>query len=530
MKKEDILGLKASHVSAMLSVAVALGILGGCVVQCAYGGLDVNCEVVIDTLFAQEVNCEFQLEKTGDQYDQEDFYDFFQPFYGCIDMSPDEMRVWKQEVTEDLNSVISDANGLKDVITAISNFLDDYRRDYIVCTDGGEVSPFTGNASSNEAITSFWNNVQAVAPSKLLQKVNSVFDSMQTGGSSGLARKRYQVMIYSGFVEAAKDVENQIRSKVDFEQANAMAEGVATAFEGVKARVQELPEEPMDGVYSWVGGDDIGGGGGPDAYNWCTVEQGAAIIELIRKTQDEVKTIKTDLQLFSDAMTTTVSNLVAGSFFYTDYGGFVNDGFYVRINNDGTNVNWKQFYRLGSLTESVPGYNPSNIMHRIELLLFGLSGAGDDETEIPSKYHDQDFDEFATDASSSVTNMIETFVAQADQHRTRAESLKDSFLTFIQSFSSLRGKNALESSDVFTPQFQFTVGGQSVDVPSITLGDNNETIPVVQRIGNLFHGFCSFIFYIGGAFILWRYWSWFSVWVFRFCKWASEIIGGLFVK
>lgn len=257
------------------------------------------------------------------------------------------------------------------------------------------------------------------------------------------------------------------------------------------------------------GGDGESGSGDG---RWCTEEQGRAIIQLLADIKDyfrECKEAVLDIQK-------NVKSLREGLF--TSYSHIPTE--------EKLGMRWQDLY-LSGYSPGFHGYDSTNVLARIELLLAGMSGVLTNSTFVAdveklSKNQDQNV--------SSVTNDLKSFnegfesVIHDREQATR--SIGDAIVGLYQKFRTWSG--APFSTAQMISSYSVDWGdGESMDVPGVAM--NQEHVPWANIVRVVVRSCMSvvYIFLTIGVFV--KFHIAFIQWCWRYVKWAIELMQGLFV-
>lgn len=176
---------------------------------------------------------------------------------------------------------------------------------------------------------------------------------------------------------------------------------------------------------------------------------------------------------------------------------------------------WQDVYLAGRPTSW--GYNPTNVLERIEVLLYGISGVGtngDDVASVPS------------DASSStrqIISLVEGMETDVEVNQDKVESLGQEILGFFSTFTSFAGR-AMTQNEEILPSVKITWNEKKVDIPAIT---SNGDVSTWNNFAVFLRAVCVVLYILGALLLVWYYWAWFSKYAIAFVKWASEIVNSV---
>lgn len=245
------------------------------------------------------------------------------------------------------------------------------------------------------------------------------------------------------------------------------------------------------------------------AGRWCTEEQGDAIINLLREQVDYLLSISNYLHSV---------DLHLGGLYRTFMS--LRGGIPAEESLDNT---WQDIY-LSNTTGSF-AYGYTNVMERIELLLYGLSGVGTNDTGFTSA--ENPFDEGEDTAQNEYDRTMEKFEDVENSYElggVRMQSLWDRLVLFFNAFQHLVGQ-ALEPNTGLVGSFSFQLSTNDFDVPSLTTGQEvgfANTLQSICRVG------MSALYWIFAGVVGIKFYMWFFSKVLFFLKWAWELLHGLF--
>lgn len=242
---------------------------------------------------------------------------------------------------------------------------------------------------------------------------------------------------------------------------------------------------------------------------WCTEEQGNALIALLEEQRQYLLSISNHLH--------SVDLHLGGLYrtFMTLRGGIPAE--------DNLDKPWQDIY-LSNTTGSF-SYGYTNIAERIELLLYGLSGVGTNDTGFTSAHNP--FDEGEETAQNEYDRTMDKFEDVENSYElggVRIQSLWDRLVLFFGAFQHLVG-SALEPNTGLVGSFSFQLSSNDFDVPSLSTGQDvgfANTLQSVCRVG------MSALYWIAAGIIGVKFYVWFFAKVLFFLKWAWELLHGLF--
>lgn len=256
------------------------------------------------------------------------------------------------------------------------------------------------------------------------------------------------------------------------------------------------------------GKDPPGGSGGGSGIstngNWCTFDQGEAIKDLLRDLKTWAERQHSQLIAISNYVHSSYETLRSGLF--SDYTAIPRG------------EDWQDLYLSGQPTAW--GYDPTNIIQRIEVLLYGMSGIS---TNAPS------LEDTTPDAYQTVDDVSDAAASiRTDADGTAATTLGAAVLDFFRAFTP-RTKNYQGGEEIIA-EVSIQVGNDTHYVPAMRLGESGFLVDTMASVKTCVNGLCSVLFWVGGAFAVFRFWTWFSSWCIKLSKWAVELCTSLFAS
>lgn len=242
---------------------------------------------------------------------------------------------------------------------------------------------------------------------------------------------------------------------------------------------------------------------------WCTEEQGEAMIDLLREQRDYLISISNYLE--------SVDSHLGGIYrtFMNLRGGIPSES--------ELDQSWQDIYLSNSTGSFDYGY--TNVMERIELLLYGISGVGTNDSGFTSA--DNPFDEGESTAQNEYDRTMAQFDDLGSSFETGGEdvqSLFDRLVRFFQAFQNLVG-SVLDPGTSLVGSFSFQLSTNDFDVPSLVTSEDvgiANTLQATCRVG------MSALYWIVAGIIGIKFYVWFFAKVLFFLKWAWELLNGLF--
>lgn len=246
--------------------------------------------------------------------------------------------------------------------------------------------------------------------------------------------------------------------------------------------------------------------------NWCTKDQGNAITNLLNELKAYLK--KVDDRLVAQTNYQRECRDIIRSGLFTDYNAIP------PLSQLGGN--WQEIYLDGNETNW--GYQPTNILARIELLLYGMSQVGTNQTafsdeSISSTEAAESFD----DAKDNLTTTFSSLTTDLDGRPY--QSLGDSLIGFFRSFE-YRPQPLYADTTLID---SFTVSEQSRDgsltrvvVPAIRVGA--ETVGVFNSMSRISSTMFTAIYLVFYGYMVFLFWRGYSLLAVKFFQWIIQII------
>lgn len=240
------------------------------------------------------------------------------------------------------------------------------------------------------------------------------------------------------------------------------------------------------------------------------LEQLDTILEYLRHIDDDQHTrsnqlsyISTNLVILSERTHATYELLRMSLF---------NDA--TIVTDDGAN-SWSNVYNSGK--SQLYDYNRSNILQRIELLLYGVSGINS-EVETDTESYEQSMQIIETSLQESQQQLTSSLQSHSQKLSTIGDSLKG----FFQSASFL-GQGSIAYS--ILPSVSITIGRDNFDVH--TLGMDEAQHSTVQSFCGFVRIAFQVIFHVTGIILIFVYYKWFISACNKLFRWLWDLINGM---
>lgn len=410
----------------------------------------------------------------------------------CLQMSSDDMIQFKMQIAQyfsqfvdDMDYVYTASTSVRDEIYHLQQWIADI--------------PYFGNSSSTFAErTNFIVSVARPYPSFGSINLGQIVDSNYVNFSlTSLYVARWIDSWNTGrnlLVSFSSQYLNSWFNSTDEIQTKSITSRSMVA--SASHLVELLPTEPC--VLSVATNSPSGGGGGnvvTNYGNWCTYDQGDALIAALDKICDWCESAEGYLKSVSNSLHSidkTVSRSLFSSYSHLPdvetfnlYGG------------------WTNLYFQGSESYPLEGYEPTNVLQRIELLLYGLSIGLNPTNEVsPESVSNR-----LSSATNSVSSTFNGFAVSNDsfvaEMNTRGSSMLSTFSAFYNSFSSLSGES-LTTSTQFIPDTSFSIGENSYTIPFVGPTSAAATANGVVATLRVFSACLWTIIGLWGCFWYWR--------------------------
>lgn len=425
----------------------------------------------------------------------------------CVAITPAELAAGVVQLKSAYRNIMSDASVNKDIARSMQSHCAEKQAD--ISKYYGPLPSYGGNANAYiTSLRSYYTEVvQGDHGTQTVLTTN--YSQSATGLSASL--KNLCAATYAGGIYdyattyVSPSLASMSESAYDIQLGS---ENIYDEIAGLELLIDRLDSaEPCTNVTDYVGVTLPGGGGSSTNVSCCCREQLDALLEYVQHIDADQH--KRFVQLAS------ISNNVHSISMKMDkYGRQIVDAFYTDYNAIPDGTDWRTLYLSGSPTGW--GYNPTNVLERLEALLYGLSGVSTNAGEFAS------LDDEITADTHGVENL------QTDADSAGITSLGSDIVSFFSAFSEVVGA-PLSTDTAFTPQVNFEMGETRYQVPSLRLDNEAGSIASgVNSIGTLFRLFMVTVYLLSACFIVFYYWQWFASWCVRLSKWLVEIISSMF--
>lgn len=424
----------------------------------------------------------------------------------CVAMSPQYVRNWKETALTEISFIDSELSSARMYARTITNDL------YAVAHAGDGLQYFTGTYASAAERNAFVDDQIVPNSSSLVYTAAAAgFNSNSSGDTFpyGSSANRVSAVLgcWNGALAYANQVAPTARDSIEYAEAIEGSVGyvIDERLPTMRVMIGDLSDEEC--TAQWDGGNDGGGSGATTnslSGNWCTYDQGEAIKELLGDLKEWGRQAVARLSAISNFTEQTVRTLRSGLF--SDYTAIP----------EGTD--WQTVYLQGQPTGW--GYDPTNILQRLEMLVYGISGIATNSDAFTS-------DDYPEDASA-VTNNI-NLVTDAAAAQAGADTLGDALVEFFDLFSDLGGRS-MQSGEFLLDDSSFALNGENFDVPGLTASDNGNLVGTYNLAQSLVSAGFTVVYCLFGIMAVWFYWTWFAEKALWFTKWISEVVNSLFAS
>lgn len=432
----------------------------------------------------------------------------------CVAMSPEYVRNWRDDAHSTIEylkaGVVATSNHADTIIQMLSYYTNTIPN-YVPAPGSfsditnlfAEVGLYYGDAQPKNPAADITYEVYPTFPERIQNTTN--------------ARLRHNV--YYG----AAEMYNQFSE-------NSAVPAVSTAdtiksncgqlrdgLDSLNVKIDLLSDVECTAQWDGATGGDIGGGSGGATIvtnqisgNWCTYDQGEAIKELLADIKKWERDQISYLQSVSNYLSSIDASIKSALF-----------SRYTHIPSESSmGETWQDVYLAGLPTQW--GYEPTNILQRIELLVYGMSGVGTNNTDVAEATGiDPDEAETAGDDAKDALDELSVgdSAASAD-----VRSIMDALTSFFRTFNGLTGDRF--SGQTAMGSYSVEIGERRYDVPALVVDSNSANMAnVVQSACRAFLT-CAYLLF--AVFCGWRFYVLFLGAAVKYAKWAQELLSSLF--
>ena len=427
----------------------------------------------------------------------------------CVAATPQQMRQIKDELAE-FTSAIADfsqsifQNSSK-IQLQINARNEDVSNFYHV---NNEIGAVVVNGSFTVISNLVYNN-----PIQSTQKslTKNLIENYSGSGAWNSNKSRMVVGYFDGIYDYAHSQDSEYTRMSDrLSDLQLDAEYADMYAQSIYQKVCDIPEEACTEITYLPGYAPGEGGSSTTNVPGIGIEQLDTILEYLRHIDEDQHTrsnqlsyISTNIVILKERTDATYELLRMS---------LMNDA--TIITDDGVN-SWSNVYNNGS--SQLYDYNRSNILQRIELLLYGVSGINSDiETDTAS--YEQSMETIETSLHQSQENLT----ASLQGHSQKLSTIGDSLKGFFQSASFL-GQGSIAYT-IF-PSVSITIGQDNFDVHSLAMDEAQHSIV---------ESFCGFVriafqvvFHVTGIILIFFYYKWFISACNKLFRWLWDLINGM---
>lgn len=428
----------------------------------------------------------------------------------CAAISPDQLCALADQIEtqagyikQATDTIMDKASIVQDSIEVHRNDIDTFRLFTVPIFSPDEIYAVT-----NYAFTS--TNLQA-------QAMRRTFSNRDDFWDDGLSEFQVVVGAANGvYYYANNTVLPQLNSY--YQDVSDISGQAAIANSAAWTITDELLPELREGCNACQAGIGSGGGGGSSGGtnsngtvtgDWCTFDQGEAIKRLLSELSNYVARCEGRLLGISNNTAIIIQSIKDA--IYSPYNAIPEAAGL-------GGQTWQDVYLQGADTPW--GYESTNYLARIELLLYGLSGVGTNSTFMGE---DEDFSQADQDLNA-LKNSLGGIRSDADG--TQAETLGQAVVNFFNAFTPTT--KALDDGDELLPEIPYSLGGEEYMVPGINATGRN--VQLYNTLQPFVRGTCTAVYFFIGALSVFFYWRWFAEKCVAFSKWAIELVGTLFYQ
>lgn len=433
----------------------------------------------------------------------------------CVAMSPEYVRNWKAEADGHLSFSLTELDRVRS--SYLSESIDRITPYTKKCDRGGldlvdETRPTYSNFFVRVGLK-HPNGSGGPAKNKAAELVNGLGYSNVTG--SGLEKYMAKYSQYDGAAAAFNEVADQAIIVTNrLRQAYDSIYQVQNRISTLKINLDDLSDEHC--TAQWDGPSSISPDHGSAIVtnqvsgDWCTYEQGIMIIDTLQALEDWIDREEKYLQSVTNWISAVDSTIVAN--LNTSYGAIPSA--------ENLGGDWRDVYLAGQRTQW--GYEPTNILARMELLLYGLSGVGTNSTDVAEETGIDPTD--ADTAGDSAASALEDLSLDGSGPSGDFDTISDALGRFYRRFSSLTG--AQFAGQQVSASYSVEIGEQRYDVPAFQLDTQHSRIANTAQL--MCRSFLVILYLLGAAYAGFRFYAVFLAFVVKYAKWAQELLSSLF--
>lgn len=429
----------------------------------------------------------------------------------CAAISPDQLCSLADQIEERAGYIKEATDNIMDKAYTVQQSIDEHRDEISTYrTFGYRNVPGVISTITNYAY--YTNNAQAYAMRYAGAPASGSYNTNNLSTSPSWMAVAGNAVYYYANNTVVPQLNQYYQDISDISGQAAIANNAAWVI------TEDLLPELREGCTACQSGTGSGGGGGSSGGtnsnvtvtgDWCTFDQGEAIKRLLSELSNYVARCEGRLLGISNNTAIIIQSIKDA--FYSPYNAIPE---YAGLGGQ----TWQDVYLQGADTPW--GYESTNYLARIELLLYGLSGVGTNSTFMGE---DEDFSQ-AEQNLNALKNSLGGIRSDADG--TQAETLGQAVVNFFNAFTPTT--KALDDGDELIPEIPYSLGGQEYMVPGINATGRN--VQLYNTLQPFVRGTCTALYCFIGALSVFFYWRWFAEKCVAFSKWAIELVGTLFYQ
>lgn len=424
----------------------------------------------------------------------------------CVAMSPEYVRSWKQSMTRSILDELHELDNVRNSCYVALDILSPYTKKY----------PISGlELSQPGPITNFVETTPGVKNSKPFKAANAVYDDYAPTLSVTILRR--WIAAYDGAAYSYNEVADSVIESTNYiRKAERDTYAVQTRLSDLTGVIDQLSEEECTAQWDGPASESPDYGSGPVTNqvngDWCTYEQGQMMINTLNALEEWIDKEEKYLQSLTNWVSTVNYTIIAN----------LNTTYNAIPDENGLSDTWQNIYLDG---QPQPwGYQPTNILARIELLLYGLTGVGTNHTSVV------DTEEAQEDGTDNMSDAVSDAVSEADFSRQQEQlsSIKDAMLRFCDAFYV---ENPNLSNARFTPEIRFrlqTTSGEEFDTTFEPVTLPQSQVGTVEAIIETIRVACIVFYYVLMAYCVFSFWRTIAKYVVFSIKWAQELLTSIF--
>lgn len=421
----------------------------------------------------------------------------------CVNMTPETCRQIKSDVASDCENIYQSALMISDLGNQLKDRIDHEIQDIATFRRFGKL-PRSADLTSSD-LDAFTNYVFSVdnSQTRLCRSNSQYFNA---------SYKRYLVSYNNGIYDYANTFTKP--QLLDLKQnSDSILENSNYLFWKITS-LGNFVDQNLNCSSCPGGGDGTNDCNECTGGRWCTEEQGRAIIELLTDSKDYLENLKASLFDISNNVVLAVQNLHDGLF--TSYTHIPTE--------EDLGHTWQELY-LEGYSPNFHEYAATNILARIELLLAGMSGVLTNSSDFADA---GDFAENGMDATNRFDTVINDFTNDvSDVISQREHNVRSVGEALVSLYDTFRGWSGTPfSRQTLISSYSIEIGEDHWDVPSFEPSENGLWVANIIRV--ICRSIMSVIYILFTISVFIRFHIAFFEWVWKYVKWAIELMQGLF--